>query len=191
MLPLRIVLDRNRGGSYLMFLLVGAGLFAMFLFLTYYFQINLGYSPLKAGFAFLPFSGGIILAAGVVSQLLPRVGPAAVDDPGLVDGHRRHAAADPDQRRTRPTSRIVLPAELLMSVGLAGVFIPAASTALLGRRAPRRRCRQRGAQQLAADRRLARHGAAQHACSPRAVTAYLADNLRSPADAAQQTPRAR
>ena len=46
------------------FLLVGAGLFAMFLFLTYYFQINLGYSPLKAGFAFLPFSAGIILTAG-------------------------------------------------------------------------------------------------------------------------------
>ena len=56
------MLDRNRGGSYLMFLLVGAGLFAMFLFLTYYFQINLGYSPLKSGFAFLPFSGGIIVA---------------------------------------------------------------------------------------------------------------------------------
>ena len=47
LLPLRIVLDRNRGGSYLMFLLVGAGLFAMFLFLTYYFQINLGYSPVR------------------------------------------------------------------------------------------------------------------------------------------------
>ena len=84
LLPLRIVLDRNRGGSYLMFLLVGAGLFAMFLFLTYYFQINLGYSPLKAGFAFLPFSGGIIVAAGVVAQLLPRVGPRPLDDPGLV-----------------------------------------------------------------------------------------------------------
>ena len=45
LLPLRIVLDRNRGGSYLMFLLVGAGLFAMFLFLTYYFQINLRIQP--------------------------------------------------------------------------------------------------------------------------------------------------
>ena len=74
MLPLRVVLDRNRGGSYLTFLLVGAGLFAMFLFLTYYFQINLGYSPLKSGFAFLPFSAGIILTAGVVAQLLPRLG---------------------------------------------------------------------------------------------------------------------
>ena len=58
-----------------MFLLVGAGLFAMFLFLTYYFQLNLGYSPLQSGFAFLPFSLGIILSAGVVAQLLPRIGP--------------------------------------------------------------------------------------------------------------------
>ena len=84
MLPLRVVLDRNRGGSYLIFLLVGAGLFAMFLFLTYYFQINLGYSPLKAGFAFLPFSVGIIVTAGVVAQLLPRVGPKPLMVPGLV-----------------------------------------------------------------------------------------------------------
>ena len=71
MLPLRVVLDRNRGGSYLIFLLVGAGLFAMFLFLTYYFQVNLGYSPIKTGFAFLPFSIGIIGTAGIVAQLLP------------------------------------------------------------------------------------------------------------------------
>src|SRR4029078_4334207 len=84
LLPLRIVLDRNRGGSYLAFLLVGAGLFAMFLFLTYYFQINLGYSPLRSGFAFLPFSGGIILAAGAIAQLLPRFGPKPLIVPGLV-----------------------------------------------------------------------------------------------------------
>ncbi len=64
LLPLPIVTDRNRGGSFLASLLVGAGLFAMFLFLTYYFQINLGYSPLKSGFAFLPFSVGIIVTAG-------------------------------------------------------------------------------------------------------------------------------
>ena len=55
----------------------GAGLFAMFLFLTYYFQVNLGYSPLKAGFAFLPFSVGIILDRR-------RRGPAAA--PGRARG---------------------------------------------------------------------------------------------------------
>ena len=82
LLPLRIVLDRNRGGSYLTFLLVGAGLFAMFLFLTYYFQINLGYSPLKSGFAFLPFSGGIIVTAGVVVAAAAAGRSEAADVPG-------------------------------------------------------------------------------------------------------------
>src|SRR5215203_2067184 len=131
MLPLRIVLDRNRGGSYLTFLLVGAGLFAMFLFLTYYFQINLGYTPLKAGFAFLPFSVGIILTAGAVAQLLPRFGPRPIMVPGLVmavAGMLLLTQIGPDTSYWTH----VFPAEVLMSVGLAGVFIPASSTALIG-----------------------------------------------------------
>jgi EmrB/QacA subfamily drug resistance transporter len=131
LLPLRIALDRNRGGSYLVFLLVGAGLFAMFLFLTYYFQINLGYSALKSGFAFLPFSGGIILAAGVVAQLLPRVGPKPLMVGGLVMAVAGMLLLTQLTATTSYWSH-VLPAQLLMSVGLAGVFIPASSTALVG-----------------------------------------------------------
>ncbi|MDQ1625663.1 MAG: hypothetical protein QOJ49_1161, partial [Actinomycetota bacterium] len=131
MLPLRVVLDRNRGGSYLVFLLVGAGLFAMFLFLTYYFQFNLGYSPLKSGFAFLPFSGGIILTAGVVSQLLPRLGPKPLMIPGLVMAVIGMLWLTQIGQDTSYWSH-VLPSELLMSIGLAGVFIPASSTALIG-----------------------------------------------------------
>jgi len=131
MLPLRVVLDRNRGGSYLVFLFVGAGLFAMFLFLTYYFQLNLGYKPLKSGFAFLPFSVGIILTAGVVAQLLPRLGPKPIMVPGLV---MAVAGMLMLTRITQDTSywTHVFPAMLLMSIGLAGVFIPASSTALVG-----------------------------------------------------------
>lgn len=131
LLPLRVVLDRNRGGSFLVFLLVGAGLFAMFLFLTYYFQINLGYTPLEAGFAFLPFSLGIILSAGVVSQLLPRLGPKALMVPGLtlaVGGMLLLTRIDQDSSYWA----LVFPAMVIMSVGLAGVFIPAASTSLVG-----------------------------------------------------------
>jgi EmrB/QacA subfamily drug resistance transporter len=161
LLPLRIVLDRNRGGSYLMFLLVGAGLFAMFLFLTYYFQINLGYSPVQAGLAFLPFSGGIIVAAGVVAQLLPRVGPRPLIIPGLVLSILGMLLLVRIGDNT-PYVTYVLPAELLMSVGLAAVFIPAASTALIGGGAPRRRCRQRRVEQLAAGWRLPGHGPAQY-----------------------------
>jgi EmrB/QacA subfamily drug resistance transporter len=131
MLPMRVVLHRNRGGSYLTFLLVGAGLFAMFLFLTYYFQVNLGYSPLKAGFAFLPFSAGIILTAGVVAQLLPRLGPRRLMVPGLVMAVAGMLLLTQITQDTAYWSH-VLPAMLLMSIGLAGVFIPASSTALIG-----------------------------------------------------------
>lgn len=131
LLPLRIALDRNRGGSYLVFLVVGAGLFGMFLFLTYYFQLNLGYSALKSGFAFLPFSGGIIVTAGVVSQLLPRVGPKPLMVSGLVMAVLGMLWLT---QITADTSYVthVLPSELLLSVGLAAVFIPASSTALVG-----------------------------------------------------------
>jgi EmrB/QacA subfamily drug resistance transporter len=131
LLPLRIAMDRNRGGSYLVFLVVGAGLFGMFLFLTYYFQLNLGYSALKSGLALLPFSGGIIVSAGVVSQLLPRLGPKPLMITGLVMAVLGMLWLT---QITADTSYIthILPSELLLSVGLAGVFIPASSTALVG-----------------------------------------------------------
>jgi EmrB/QacA subfamily drug resistance transporter len=131
LLPLRIALDRNRGGAYLSFLLVAAGMFAMFLFLTFYFQVVLGYTPLRAGFAFLPFSGGIILTAGVVSQLLPRIGPK----PLMVGGLAMATLAMLYLLQITPTSSYVthvLPAEIVMSVGLAAVFIPASNLALVG-----------------------------------------------------------
>jgi EmrB/QacA subfamily drug resistance transporter len=131
LLPLRVPLDFNRGGSYLVFLLLGAGLFGMFLFLSYYFQQQLGYSPLKSGFAFLPFSAGIIVTAGVASQLLPRLGPRPLMLVGLsfaVVGMLLLARIS----LTSGYASHVLPSEILMSVGLALVFIPAASTALIG-----------------------------------------------------------
>ena len=112
-------------------LLVGAGLFAIFLFLTYYLQLVLQYSPIKAGFAFLPFSAGIIIGAGVVSQLLPRVGPRPLMIPGLVMAIVGMLLLTQISETTSYAS-VVLPAQLLLSVGLAGVFIPAASVALVG-----------------------------------------------------------
>ncbi len=131
LLPMRIVLDRNRGGSFLASLLVGAGLFAMFLFLTYYFQINLGYSPLKSGFAFLPFSAGIILAAGLASTLLPRTGPKPLMLAGLAIASAGIFYLTQLGSRSSWLSH-VLPAELAMSIGLALVFVPLSSLALFG-----------------------------------------------------------
>src|SRR6202044_3173039 len=65
LLPPRVVLDRNRGGAYLSMLIASAGLFGIFLFLTYYLQQTLGFSPLVTGVAFLPLSAGLILASNL------------------------------------------------------------------------------------------------------------------------------
>jgi EmrB/QacA subfamily drug resistance transporter len=186
MLPLRIVLHRNRGGSYLVFLLVGAGLFAMFLFLTYYFQINLGYSPVKSGFAFLPFSAGIILAAGVVAQLLPRVGPKPLLLVGLVlsvTGMLLLTRVDND---TSYASH-VLPSEVLLSIGMACVFIPASSTALIGvgsHDAGVASAVLNTSQQIGGSLGTA----LLNTLFAATVTNYLADNVRSPEDAERLLP---
>src|SRR4051795_2543753 len=74
LLPMRVVLDRRRGGAYLAIALAGIGMFAIFLFLTYYLQQPLGFSPLMTGVAFLPFVAGIVTSSTiVVPRLLPRV----------------------------------------------------------------------------------------------------------------------
>ena len=89
LLPLRVVLDRNRGGSFLASLLVGVALLGTFLSLTYYFQGTLDYSAMKSGFAFVPFSIGIIAGATIAGRLLPRFGPRADHHRGLLLGGRR------------------------------------------------------------------------------------------------------
>jgi EmrB/QacA subfamily drug resistance transporter len=129
LMPLRVVTERNRGGSYLGSLVVGAGLFSMFLFLGLYLQVILGYSPLKSGFAFLPFTGGIIVFAGIASQLLPRVGPKALMVPGLIAAGFGLLALSRITPDTSYTSH-VLPSLLIMSSGMALVFIPLTSTSL-------------------------------------------------------------
>ena len=131
LLPMNVALDRNRGGSYLVFLFLGAGLFAMFLFLTFYFQITMGYSTLRAGFAFLPFRLGIILTAGVVANILPKVGPKPIMVTGLVLAVVGMLMLTQIDAGTSYWTH-VLPAEVLMSIGMACVFIPTSSTALIG-----------------------------------------------------------
>src|SRR5215213_3075820 len=75
LLPMRIVLDRNRGGAYLTSTLVGAGLIGAFFFLSLYFQQVLGYQPVEAGFASLPTTLGVLISAGAASALVPKIGP--------------------------------------------------------------------------------------------------------------------
>ena len=131
LMPLRVVTERNRGGSYLGSLVVGAGLFSMFLFLGLYLQVILGYTPLKSGFAFLPFTAGIIIFAGIASQLLPKVGPKALMVPGLIFAGIGLLMLTSITPETSYTTH-VLPSLLIMSSGMALVFIPLTSTSLHG-----------------------------------------------------------
>jgi EmrB/QacA subfamily drug resistance transporter len=85
LLPLRVVLDRNRGGAYLAVAMCGAGMFGVFLFLTYYLQQTLGFSPVEAGAAFLPMTACLVFSAGVAGRrLVPRIGPKPVIGLGMV-----------------------------------------------------------------------------------------------------------
>jgi hypothetical protein len=129
LMPLRVLNERNRGGSYIGAILVGTGLFAMFLFLSIYFQTFLHYSSLRSGFAFLPFSAGVIVFAGVASQLLPKVGPRPLMVVGLLMGAGGLLLLSNITPESSYTKNI-LPAIIIMSTGLALFFIPSASTGL-------------------------------------------------------------
>jgi len=130
LLPLRVVRDRNRGGAFLASLLTGAGLFAMFVFLSYYLQSVLHYSALKAGLAFLPFAFGIILAAGGSSGLVPRIGPRIPMTVGLAIA--AGGLAWLTQIGVHGDFWVhVAPQEILMSVGLGLAFPAFSSTALI------------------------------------------------------------
>jgi predicted MFS family arabinose efflux permease len=130
-MPLRVITERNRGGSYLGSLVVGAGLFSMFLFLGLYLQVILGFSPLKSGFAFLPFTAGIIIFAGIASQLLPKLGPKPLMVPGLIFAGIGLLLLTRITPETAYFTHVV-PSLLIMSSGMALVFIPLTSTSLHG-----------------------------------------------------------
>jgi EmrB/QacA subfamily drug resistance transporter len=131
LLPMRVLLDRNRGGSYVASLLAFAGLFAMFLFLSYYLQTNLGYSALKSGLAVLPFGGGVIVTSGIVPALLPRTGPKPLMLIGLAMAAGGLAIFTLISD-TSSWAAVVLPGELLMSIGFALLLVPLSSLALAG-----------------------------------------------------------
>ena len=131
LLPLGLVRDRDRGGALLGSLLLAGGMFAMFLFLAYYLQVNLGYGPVGAGAAVLPFAAGIVAASVAAARLLPRVGPK----PLLVGGMALATAgmawmAQVDSASTLVTG-VLLP-QAVMGVGLGLVLVAVNSVALTG-----------------------------------------------------------
>ncbi|SFF80361.1 MFS transporter [Blastococcus tunisiensis] len=131
LLPMRIVLDRNRGGAYLTSTLVGAGLIGAFFFLSLYFQQVLGYEPVVAGLASLPTTLGVFVSAGASSALLPRVGPK----PLMVLGGVLAAAGLFTLSFVGLDTgfwQLPFPGQLLLGLGLGFTFVPLSNLALVG-----------------------------------------------------------
>ena len=131
LLPLRIVLDRNRGGSFLALGALGAGMFGVFLFLTFYLQQTLGYSPLKTGVAFLPLTGALVISAGMSTRMTPRAGPRPIIAAGMVlTAVGLVLLAQLGVHASYATQ--ILPGLTIMGAGIGLVFPPATDLATLG-----------------------------------------------------------
>ncbi len=132
LLPLRVAVDRDRGGSFLAMFLSGAGMFGIFLFLTYYMQQTLGFSPVKTGLAFLPMTATIVLSATLGStRLLPRVGPRPLIGGGMLVASVGMLSMTGIGVGTAYATH-VLPGLLIMGAGLGLVFSSAMATATFG-----------------------------------------------------------
>jgi predicted MFS family arabinose efflux permease len=132
LLPLHIVWDRARGGAYATIGLAGSAVFAVFLFLTYYMQQNLGFSPLQTGVAFLPMTAMIVVTATTVqTRVLPRTGAKPLVTTGMALGLLGMLLLSRLTLHGAYASH-VLPGLLLTGVAMGLVFAPAFSTATLG-----------------------------------------------------------
>jgi EmrB/QacA subfamily drug resistance transporter len=132
LLPLRVVLDRNRGGSYLAIGIVGAGMFGVFLFLTYYLQQTRGFSPIQTGLAFLPMVAAVMVTATIATtRVLPRTGPRPLITLGMMlasAGLVLLAQLGVDSSYAAH----VLPGLIVSGIGIGLVTSPAMNTATLG-----------------------------------------------------------
>ena len=129
LLPMRVLADRNRAGALLIMLCIATGLFGVFFFLTLFIQTVLGYSPIRAGIAFLPFAVGVVIGSALASPLVARIGPrplisagAAMVAGGMFWYSRLTEHAGYASHLLGPT--------LVSSFGLGLVFVPLALVAL-------------------------------------------------------------
>jgi EmrB/QacA subfamily drug resistance transporter len=132
LLPLHIVLDRNRGGAYLTVALAIAGMLGAFLFLTYYLQVVLRFTPLQTGLAFLPIT--VASQAGswlIAARLMPRLPARLLMAPGALVAAAGMGLLTQLQPDTNYLT-LVLPAELLLGLGISCVMVPAFSIGTLG-----------------------------------------------------------
>ncbi|POX38703.1 MFS transporter [Streptomyces sp. Ru73] len=132
LLPLRVLGDRNRSASFISVFISGAGMFGVFLFLTYYLQQTLGYTPVKTGLGFLPMVGMLMVMAQLsMNILVPKIGPKPIVPLGMAfagAGLIWLTRLDVDSTYAAH----VLPPLLVMGLGLGMVMPPAMSLATLG-----------------------------------------------------------
>ncbi|WP_375482002.1 MFS transporter [uncultured Jatrophihabitans sp.] len=131
-LPLRVIADRNRGGAFIAMFLSGIGIFAVFLFLTYYLQGIRGYSAVKSGVAFLPMTGTIVVVASLGSAVLvTRISSRIMIPLGMVLAAiglflLTHISLEGNY------VSVILPATIIMGAGLGLIFAPGFNLAVLG-----------------------------------------------------------
>jgi EmrB/QacA subfamily drug resistance transporter len=132
LLPLRIILDRVRGGGFLALLISGSAMFAVFLFMTYFLQQNLKYTPIQTGLAFIPLTAALVLVAAVLGpQLTRRVSPKIIVPAGAVLGAvAMYLFTNVDLHSTYVAN--VLPGLLVMGAGLGLIFSSAQNISTLG-----------------------------------------------------------
>lgn len=132
LLPLRVLMDRNRGGVYLSLGLGVIAMFGLFLFLTYYLQVVQGYSPIKTGFAFLPMIAGMITGSTQIgARLMTRVPARKLMGPGFLTAAVGMLILTQLQVDSSYAA-VILPGQLLMGLGMGTAFMPAMSLATHG-----------------------------------------------------------
>jgi EmrB/QacA subfamily drug resistance transporter len=129
LLPMRVLADRNRSGAYLIMLCIGTAMFGLFFFLTLFSQTVLGYSAVRSGLSYLPFTAGIVAGAALASRLVARIGPRPLILAGAA------AAAGGMFWFSRLTEHAGYPGQLLgpmlvTSTGLGLLFVPLSLVAL-------------------------------------------------------------
>ncbi|MGZ0147928.1 MFS transporter [Kribbella sp. WER1] len=131
LLPLRVLRDRKRGGSYLAVFSLAIGMFAALFFLTFYLQTVRHYSPIRAGLSFLPLTVGLMVGVRAVSRLLAKANVRTLICPGLLTiaaGLALLGLLQPDSSYWLH----VMPVFLLVGLGAGWVLVTANSTATLG-----------------------------------------------------------
>jgi predicted MFS family arabinose efflux permease len=132
LLPLRVVTDRNRGGIYLSLGLAIIGMFGLFLFLTYYLQVVKGYSPVKTGFAFLPMVAGMITGSTQIgTRLMTRIPARFLMGPGFLVAALGMLILTQLKIDSSYGTQL-LPAMVLLGLGMGTAFMPAMSLATAG-----------------------------------------------------------